>query len=162
MLRDIVQNTTVQLRAWLDQKNFESKVKTGQTGTFTQQTAPVGREDEAEKLLFSRTELLYRGPKNGGIGPYSQSKQVTTYTPQDDVARHFLTLRDKIDKIRKLQELLGDIADELTDKYAEITRRDTNGRSAPTMVVALSPEALTGKPRGDRNARRLRLGLPTV
>jgi hypothetical protein len=161
MLREIVQNTTVQLRVWLDRKNLESKVKAGQTGTFTTRAVPQGHEDQAEDLLFSRTEFLYRGPQNG-IGPQSQSKQVTTYTPQDDVARHYLSLRGKIDQIRKLQELLGDIADELTDKYAEINRMGSNGRLAPTMVVALSPETLTGKPRGDRNARRLRLGLPTV
>lgn len=161
MLRDIVQNATVQLRAWLDQKNLESKVKSGQTGTFTKQTAHAGFEDEAENLLFSRTELLYRAPANG-FGPPSQSKRVTMFTPQDDVAKHYLKLKDKIEQIRKLQALLGDIADELADKYAEINRVDSRGLALPTMVVAQSPETLTGKPRGDRNARRLRLGLAPV
>ena len=166
MLRDILQNTTVQLKAWLAQKDMEAKLKYGQLGTITTQTARPVAADASEDILFARTgqdtyqsgQLFATMSKNGAR---QYTNAVTTYTPNDDVARHHLSLKDKIQQIRTLQALLGDIADEMMAAYTEINRTDRHGH-VNRGILAIDPATLSDKTRGDRNSRRARLGIASV
>ncbi len=166
MLRDILQNTTFQLRAWLAQKDMEAKVQYGQRGSITTQTARPVAADASEDVLFARTgqDTYQSGQLSSTMsrsGAMNYTNAVTTHTPNDDVAKHYLSLKDKVQRIRTLHALLGDIADEITASYQEINMTDRSG-NVNQVVCAQDPATLPANTRMARNARRARLGMSPV
>ncbi len=161
MLRDILQNANVQLKAWLAQKDMEAKVKYGQRGSVTTQTARPVAADASEDVLFARTgQDTYQSGQlltsTSRTGARQYVNAVTTHTPHDDVAKHHLNLKDKVAQIRRLQALLADIADEIIASYQEINMMDGSGK-VRREILALSPTM--HRPTDTRKDRRARLGI---